>query len=116
MGLVAGRNLNQDITYWAPGTRNSFNELTFIAPVVLKGRWKEKAEQVRSPKGDVLTTRALIHVDRPVEESGWLAQGDQTAFTDPTLTGLSVHECAEIIDYQSCPDLRNLETSYKAYV
>lgn len=104
------KNLHQDITYWAPTANNEYGHAGFAAPVLIKGRWQDKVQQVRKPNGEEVTSSAEVFVDRDVADSGYLMLGDQTAQATPP------EGAREIQSYASVPDLRNLDSERKAYL
>jgi hypothetical protein len=107
------RNLQQDITYWAPGAQNVYGQTAPAAPVLLKGRWMDKIQQVRRPNGEEVTSGAEVLLNADVAVSGFLMLGDQTAHATPP-GGLD--GAMEIQNFSKEPDLRNLESQRKAYL
>lgn len=73
----------ETLTYWAPGERNDYGVAEFAAPVLIRGRWEDTVEQVRTEAGDEITSRAQVFVDTLVVSDGYLAHGDQTTEADP---------------------------------
>lgn len=110
MQHFALRNLLQDITYWAPGAQNVYGHTGSAAPVLIKGRWQDKIQQIVRPGGEEVTSSAEVFVDRDVAISGFLAVGDHTASLTPT------PEAREIQTYNTVPDLRNLGSERRAYL
>lgn len=107
---VVGRNLQQDITYWAPSGNNEFGHAGYANPILIKGRWENSSQQIRRPTGEEVVSRAQVFVDRDVAISGFLALDDHTAESSP------VSDAREIQDFRTTPDLRNLETERRAYL
>lgn len=106
----AQRNLRQDLTYWGPGALNKYGQQDSIAPVLIKGRWQDKIQQVATMSGEEVTSKAEVFVDRDVAVSGFLALGDHTNSPTPTEGAL------EIQNFSLIPDLRNLGSERKAYL
>jgi hypothetical protein len=108
------RNLNQDITYWPRANgqaTNDFGHANLGAPILIKGRWEDKTQQIRKPNNDEVVSSAEVLVDRDLELGAYLAKGDRVAL------GAAVPEDAyEIQDFRSTPDLRNLATERRAYL
>ena len=115
MGSFASRSLNQDITYWAPSTSgetNDFGHPIFSTPTLIKGHWQDKVQQIRKSTGVEVVSMAEVHVDRDVDESGYLALGDFTEEADPE----SVEEAREIQTVLKTADLRNLDHERRAFL
>lgn len=108
----ASRNLRSAITYWAPSTRSEWGQRGFMAPTKIRGRWTEAGETVTLNTGQEYVSKAIAFVDRELAAEGYLALGDYTEITDPTL----VVDAYEIKAFRGTPDLRNLEQERKAYL
>lgn len=106
----AQRNLHQDITYWGPGATNLYGQGASAAPILIKGRWEDKIQQVATPSGEEVTSSAEVFVDRDVAISGFLARGDHVDSPDP------ISDAREIQSYNTAPDLRNLGSERRAYL
>lgn len=107
------RNLNQDVTYWAPGDPNSVGDYgykNFAAPVKLVGRWETKTQLAKNTAGEEFVSNATVFLPSDIIIGGYLAEGDQTAFADPgTYDG-----AWEIKQFIKTPDLRRIETERRA--
>lgn len=108
----AQRNMNQQVTYWAPAGENEYGGSTFGAPILLMGRWEERAEQYRTPSGDDSVSRAVVKVNRTVVIDGYLALGSHTAFATPDF----VAGAEQIQQVSIIPDLRNASNEVRAYL
>jgi hypothetical protein len=107
------RFLIQDLTYWPPATEgatNDFGHPILQDPVLIKGRWEAKTQQIRRSNGEEVVSSAQVWTDQDVEPSGYLAQGDLTDQPEPP------EEAYEIQDFQKSPDLRNLDHERKAFL
>lgn len=102
--------LVQDLTYWGPAGEDRYGNRAFANPVLIKGRWEERNEEVTTIGGETITSAAIVYVDRDVAVNGYLAQGDSTGVSDPHLTT----GAAQIQAYQQIPDLRNAAAMRKA--
>lgn len=113
-----GRNLKQAITYWAPTTNNRYGEPSFVAPVLLLGRWTVLTTMVENADGNSIQSNAQVFLSTDVEEQGFLAIGDYTATgtltPNPHTLGSTV--VSEIKAFRSQPDLRVLEQERRAYI
>ena len=96
--------LNQDITYWAPGQTDRFGVQSFAAPVLIKGRWEEKTEQLVTMGGQLINSKAIVLVDRDLQTEGYLALGDFSNDNDP----FAVPSASEILTFQDAADLRSV--------
>jgi hypothetical protein len=101
------RNLKQKATYW-PTTPNGFGGYNYSSPQVLRCRWEDKAILFRNFAGEEVTSEAVIYLDGPVQEGGYLTRGESTAL-DPTTVG-----GRQIRRYFESPSLRNQEIERKA--
>lgn len=100
------------ITYWAPTAPGDDNEVGHAAPILIWGRWTVQFAEIQSAQGEILVSKAQVIVDREVEESGFLARGDQRVKTNPSVFA----DAQEIQGYTSRPDLRYLEQVKRAYL
>jgi hypothetical protein len=48
--------MKQDLTYWAPLTKDEYNQLTYAVPVVIKCRWEDKSVLFRNAQGQEMTS------------------------------------------------------------
>jgi len=75
LGSIIRKNLVQDAVYWGNPTNKGSGGQTFSAPVAIKCRWEDK-NQLFNTGGErlVISSRALVYVDRDVDEQGklWL--------------------------------------------
>lgn len=110
MLAVTQKNLHQDITYWAPAALNEYGHAGSSAPVLIKGRWEHLTQQIRKSSGEEIMSRAEVFVDRDLEISGFLMEGDHTS------SPLPVQGALEIQDFRETPDLRNLDAERRAYL
>ena len=105
---IAG--LIQDLTYWAPGGENQFGVRTRLAPILIKGHWEDRNEEVHTIGGNTIVSRAVAYVDRDLGINGYLAQGDKTDVAEPT----QIPDAWEIKAFNDSPDLRSCTTVRKA--
>ena len=110
----SSRSLYQDITYWAPssnGATNRFGHPVPQTPVLIRGRWENKIQQVTKLTGEEVTSSAVVYCDREVDIGGHLALGDLRD------AGVELpQEVQEIQTTMTVPDLRNLENEQRAYL
>jgi hypothetical protein len=103
--------LNQNITYWPPGTQNEFGGRTWGTPQVLKGRWEDVQEEVLAPTGETKISRAKILLSQPVDENGYLFQGASTQASPYNEEGAQ-----PIGQVASVADLRNVRRLYTVFI
>lgn len=94
------RLLQQDVTYWSPGTPDGFGGTTFGSPIYLKGRWEERSELITTPDGELLRARTRVFLDRDVVTGGYLYLG-RSANASPAM----VEGAHEILDFRKIPSL-----------
>lgn len=111
MGNLFTRNLRQDVTYW-PTSDLQFGGFTFGTPVLTKGRWEERAELVRRPDGEEVTSRAVIHVMDDIDVGDYIALGDFSDISDPT----TLTDAFRVMQFQKSPDLRGVLFHRKAFI
>lgn len=75
--------LNQVATYWAPGVNNGFGGIVYsVEPVVIACRWQDKMDRIRSTTGEIITSTAVLYVDRALSPKGYICLGDVTDQVD----------------------------------
>lgn len=66
----------QDAVYWPPAKADNFGRPAYGAPVDVKCRWDDVAENFIDPKsGTVAVSNSKVYVDRDVALDGWLWLG-----------------------------------------
>lgn len=109
MVAIAVRRLNQQVTWWPVGN-DGFGGDTFSAPVLVMAFWEDRQETyVGSIDRRERVSKAIVFVDRAISVGDYLAQGDKTATSNPTLEPTA----DKVQRYQKFPDLRNLEALHK---
>jgi len=103
--------LPQDITYWAPTGEDQYGQQTYAPPIIIKGRWEDRNEEVTTIGGEAIVSAAIVYCDRDLAVDGYLALGDVTAAQNPTLLP---DRAAPIQAFQHIPDLRNVSADRKA--
>jgi hypothetical protein len=105
------RGLNQKVTYWAPSGSSQFGGTNYSGPIVLNGRWEDSMENVITPAGQEIVSRAKIYTDTPIKDTGFVYPGVSDASTPQGVSG-----AYEIRTVASIPDLRNLKRLWTAYI
>lgn len=101
--------LNQTITYWPPIGEDEYASPIFGAPQVIPGRWEDRMDQVRSPTGDLINSKAMVWLDIEFDIGGYLALGDHTGQVSPTMALAS-----EIRSKIEIPDVRSVSMERRA--
>lgn len=105
------RGLNDDVTYWAPGTPDGYGGYAYAAPVKLKGRWEDRQDLFLDDRGEERKAEGVVYVDRDVETEGYLFLGKSSA-TDPT----TVAGAREVRQYRKLRSLTGRTTVRKAWL
>jgi hypothetical protein len=100
---------NQDITRWASQGKNRYGEDTFAAPVVVKGRWEDRNEEVQTLRGETIISRSIVYLQEGVEIGDYLALGDYSAVSDPELAS-----ALEVQAKFTIPSLRTNRSEHRA--
>lgn len=103
--------MKDPITYWTPGVENQFGGPVYGAPLVLVGAWYDRIENVVSPEGQELVSKARCMLKMQVAWKGYLFQGISAA-SDPT----TVNGSQLIRIVTSVPNLSDLSRLYIAYL
>lgn len=102
--------LTAPITHWVatPGTYGGFS---FSVPVVLNGRWEQRAELFLDQAGQKVVSRAIVYLDTDVALEDYLFEGESTVADPTTLAGTE-----QVRAFNKIPDLANLEYLRKAFL
>lgn len=105
--------LNDQITYWAPVAESQFGGKSYLTPVVLRGFWRNKFDNVINKAGQEIVSRAQVSFEDQVIDTGYLYHGVlDTLVTDPT----TVDGAVEIRIVADSPNLASLQRLYTAYI
>jgi hypothetical protein len=124
------RLLNQDITYWGSPSRDAYGGWSFADPVLISGRWEDRAEEVVDDMGNRTVSQAVVYSTTAMDVRGWLALGDHTALTtsSTTTTHTTTTQAAEVDDpshlttawpiirVEKAPSVDTSQSLYKAYL
>lgn len=111
MPINTAAKYRQTITYWAPGVSDGYGITTYSAPTTMICRWEQKAEELRDPSGEMITSMAKVYLPAEVDIGGYIFLGTSAA-TDPS----GVEKAYQIRMVGSIPDLRNLQKIHIAYL
>lgn len=87
-------NMNQAITYWAPGVPDGFGGLDFTSSErdVFQGRWEDKAVLFRDANGQEQTSSAILYLPFKVTVRGYVFLGNDINNLTPQLSGVAYRE------------------------
>ena len=108
---MLGGGYPQKATYWAPAGESLYGaQNAFTAPAILMVRWEDRQQQAVGSNGVTFTTQSVVFIPEAVEVGGYLALGDYSEITDPSM----VPDALEIKGIITVPDLRNIVTERRA--
>lgn len=102
------RAIAEDVTYWAPSSRDGYGVHSYQSPQVLKGRLEQRTEKFYDDQGAELHSDSVAFLRQSVQRSGYLARGDQSGTSDPT----TLHEAFEITETREQRDLSGRITTH----
>lgn len=105
------RDHPQDITYWA-ATPDGFGGNAFAAPVIIKGRWEDKAIMFFTPANEEVQSKAVAYLAADVAIGDYIGPGDQTGFPVATSSPLAY----PVMQFRKIPDNRYNSFERKAYM
>ncbi len=109
--MLVRQAYKQDATYWGSPVSDGFGGKTFAAPVPIKCRWEDKAEQFTSVVGEIDVSKAIVFVPQTIEVGGYLLLGKST-----TLSPLTVSGAEEIRQIMDIPSLRSASREIRAFL
>lgn len=104
-------DMDQDATYWAPGSPDEYGLIALAAPVAITCRWQNKAELFLDAQGNQAISSAVVYPDQALELQGWLFEG-----TSAEADARDVAGAREIRAVGTSPDLDNDEVLNKAWL
>lgn len=112
MSLIK-RMRKQDAVWWAVTGQNASGENLYDAPIQVKCRWEDVAEQFTDATGNVVISNARVYVDRIMKVGDVLWKGtlaDIVYQVEP----LRNEGAYAIRKFPQIPNLRNSETLLEA--
>lgn len=110
--MTIARKLTQQVTYWENLGTNSYGEEVLAAPVLLAARWHEEYQEIRTPSGEEVVSKAVVWTLEGLTVDGYLALGDLTNNVGhPSYLG-----AFQIRATAAIPSLRSNETEHKAFL
>ncbi len=106
------RNLRQTVTHWAKsGTRDSYGQSLWSAPVTLAARWEDKTETILNQEGEEVLSRSTVYLPSDVEIGDYLLLGENTGIDPTTISGTF-----KVKDFRKIPQLRGDEFERVAFL
>ncbi len=109
---MMSRRLKETITHWANAGSDGYGGYTWDTPVTMKARWQLTTILFKTPDGEERVSKAVVYVASDVVVGDYLAEGDQTATSDPT----TLDDTWEIKQFNRNTNLRTIDTIRKAFM
>jgi hypothetical protein len=109
---VAKRHLRQDVTHWPVTGSDGYGGFTYGTPVLLKGRWEDKAVLFLTLENEEVVSNAIVYLDTDIAVGDWFGLGDLTATNDPS-TIIGTYRSRQ---YHKSTDLRALQALRKVFL
>ncbi len=106
--------MNEDITHWPVTGSDGFGGFIFGTPVLLKGRWEEKAELYRDNENEEHVSQSVVYTSDEVDVGDYLALGDHA--TVPVASPTSLTTAFRILQRFRSTNLRAVCSIRKAYL
>lgn len=104
--------LKQKCVYWHPAGKNEYSDLVWDAPIELKCRWEEGADEVLTIEGREINPDHLVYVESDVVVGGLLLFGSLS-----DLVGNTPPESAKrIVKFTKLPTLKAKKFLRTAYL
>jgi hypothetical protein len=103
MGLsgALSRMLKQTVTYWSPGVKDEFGDITWGTPVTMNARWEDKIIVFFDAEGEEQHSRSIVYTVTDVANGGWMFLGTSAAADPKTVTGADrIRQVMESPDYK----------------
>lgn len=108
------RNLNQKITHWAKGsTQDAFANPTWIAPVILNGRWQDATELTLDLDGNEILVKSIVFLDTDVEEGDYLMNRE---FISGEIDPIQISDAFQVKKFGKNPDLKAVNFERVAFL
>ena len=108
----ATRHMKEDVTHWPVTGSDGFGGFIFGTPVLLRGRWEEKADLFKTNENEEMVSSAIVYLSEGVEVGDYLGYGDSIATADPT----SLSSTHRIMQRFRTTDLRALTSLWKVFL
>ena len=109
---IATRHLRQDVTQWPVTGSDGYGGFTYGAPVLLKGRWEDKAVLFLTLENEEVVSNAIVYLSVDIAVGDYFGLGDLTATNDPT----SLPATYRSRQYHKSTDLRALQSIRRIFL
>lgn len=92
-----------------------FGRYSYAAPVQLKCRWEDVAQEFRDNQGQTTVSRSIVYVDRIIKAGDMLKRGELESDTPADPRDIP-EEAWEVRRFDQLPNLKNKETLLTAYL
>ena len=103
------RLLKQDATYWSHSSYDEYGDQSWASPVAIKCRWEDRSQIFLDEKGEQVHSKACVWTTTELAVDGYLFLGTSSTANPETVSGAD-----KILRIESCPDVKNRTTIYKA--
>ncbi len=115
MSIIKRMRKQKAVLWTRSSTSDKYGRFSYDAPIEIKCRWEDVAEEFRDTKGQTVMSRSIVYVDRIVGIGDMLRRG--TIDVDETADPRTLPETAfEIQKFDQLPDLRNKNTLLTAFL
>lgn len=97
-------SFQEQFTYWPVTGENEFGEEAFGTPVAFYGRKEDRTEQVRTPSGTDIISKAVVWCPFNAVIGAYIAPGDQSDIDDP-------NDAEGALEIQDVRNIRSLRTN-----
>lgn len=104
----------QKAVYWKRGEPDEFGKFGFEDPVEIDCRWEGQVGSVRNEKGELVSSKGTVYVDRKMYLGDMLKQGEMDSDTPVDPSGQP--EIFEIQGFEEIPNFKATETLYIAHL
>ncbi len=112
------RHMRQDVTYWPVTGTDGFGGFLYGTPVLLKGRWEDKAELYRNAANEEVVSSSVVYLSVDVDVGDILAEGDHVTvlIANPMTLNTTETVARRIEQRNRTTDLRNLTSLRKVFL
>ena len=108
------RHLKEDVTHWPVTGSDGFGGFLYGAPVLLKGRWEEKAALFLANDTEEQVSKAIVYLAEGVDNGDYRGFGD---YTDPAIADPSSLSSAHRVKQRHrTTDLRAMSELWKVFL
>ena len=106
------RALNQEATLWSNPLPDGYGGFKFSTPKIILVRWEENSVEFTSPGGQIEISNAVVWTPLQVKIGSYIALGNLLTEANPT----KVDDAYIVRNSRAIPDIRNIETEWRAFL